>query len=64
MVPKSKDFETLTPQPVRAARVVILAPEMLSPIHFNNQLCFKAHKVNNVGSYGGLAAELESSHLV
>ena len=48
MIPKSQNSETLISEPSITVSIVIRVFSMLSPINFNNQSLFQAHKIDNV----------------
>jgi hypothetical protein len=63
MVPKSYNLETLGYKPLCPDMIIILLNSMLTTIKFKNQFLFKADKINNIFSDGGLSSKFMAHNL-
>jgi hypothetical protein len=58
MIPKVQHRKPLLPQPLVSLLVTLVA--VLTPIRFNNQLGFQAHKIDDIGAYWLLPLEFQA----
>ena len=61
VIPETQYLETLRLQPGRARLIAGFQIHVLTAIHFDDQLSFEAHKVDDVFANGLLALELGST---